>query len=55
MSGPKRSRRANEFIVRGYTVVESCRRQNRDALDYMHQAVSAWLHNVPAPSLVPSG
>ena len=54
ISGPTRSRRGEDFIARGYSVVESCRRQDRDALDYMHQAVSAWLHQVPAPSLVPS-
>ena len=54
ISGPTRSRRGDDFIAGGYSVVESCRRQGRDALDYMHQAVTAWLHQVPAPSLVPS-
>ena len=54
ISGPTRSRRGDDFIARGYSVVESCRRQGRDALDYMHQAVTAWLHKAPAPSLVPA-
>ena len=53
ISGPTRSRRGDDFIARGYSVVESCRRQGRDALDYMHHAVSAWLHGTAAPSLVP--
>ena len=55
ISGPSRSRRGEDFIARGFSVVESCRRQGRDALDYMVQAVTAWLHKAPAPSLVPSG
>ena len=53
ISGPTRSRRGDDFIARGYSVVESCRRQGRDTLDYMHHAVSAWLHGTAAPSLVP--
>ena len=55
ISGPTRSRRGDDFIARGYSVVESCRRQGRDALDYMYQAVSAWLHGTAAPSLLPQG
>ena len=53
ISGPTRSRRGDDFIARAYSVVESCRRQGRDALDFMMQAVTAWLHGAPAPSLVP--
>ena len=53
ISGPTRSRRGDDFIARGYSVVESCRRQGRDALGFMVQAVTAWLHDAPAPSLVP--
>ena len=54
ISGLTRSRRGADFIARGYSVLETCRRQGRDAFDYMHQAVAAWLHNVPAPSLLPA-
>ena len=54
ISGLTRSRRGADFIARGYSVLETCRRQGRDAFDYMHQAVTAWLHNVPAPSLLPA-
>jgi transposase len=53
ISGPTRSRRGDDFIARGYSVVETCRRQGRDALDYICQAVTAWLHDAPAPSLMP--
>ena len=55
ISGPTRSRRDDLFIVPGYSVIETCRRQGRDAFEYVQQAVAAWLHNVPAPSLVPAG
>ena len=55
ISGPSRSRRGEDFIARGFSVVESCRRQGRDALEYMLQAVTAWLHKADPPSLVPSG
>ena len=54
ISGPTRSRRGDLFIARGFSVIETCRRQGRDAFEYLQQAVSAWLHNVPAPSLVPA-
>lgn len=53
ISGPTRSRRGDEFIARGFSVYESCRRQGRDLIDYMHQAVLAWIDNTPHPSLVP--
>ena len=54
ISGPTRSRRGDLFIARGFSVIETCRRQGRDAFEYMQQALTAWLHNVPAPSLVPA-
>ena len=53
ISGPTRSRRGDLFIARGFSVIETCRRQGRDAFEYMQQAVTAWLHNVAAPSWVP--
>jgi len=52
--GPTRSRHGDLFIARGYSVIETCRRQGRDAFDYMQQALTAWLHNVATPSLVPA-
>jgi len=36
---------------RGMALIETCRRQGRDAFKYLQQAVTAWLHNVRAPSL----
>ena len=53
--GLARSRRGEEFIARGYTVVESCKRQGRDALAYLRQAMQAHFVGSAAPSLVPSG
>ena len=53
ISGPTRSRGGEEFIARGFSVVESCRRQGRDLIDYMHQAVIAWINKAPHPSLLP--
>ena len=54
ISGPTRSRRGDLFIAYGYSVIETCRRQGRDAFKYLQHALTAWLHNVPAPSLVPA-
>jgi hypothetical protein len=36
-------------------VVESCKRQGRDALAYLRQAMQAHFVGSAAPSLVPSG
>ena len=55
ISGVVRSRRGEEFIARGYTVVESCKRQGRDALAYLRQAMQAHFGRGLAPSLAPSG
>lgn len=59
ISGPTRSRRGEEFIAHGYTAFETCRRQGRDLLDYLHRAVVAWIDKAPHPSLLtacaPSG
>jgi transposase len=53
ISGPTRSRRGDEFIARGFSVQETCRRQGRDLWDFMHQAVTAWIDKTPAPSMMP--
>jgi len=55
ISGPTRSRRGEEFIARGFSVLESCRRQGRNMLDFLHQAITAWIDHTPGPSLVPTG
>jgi transposase len=54
ISGPTRSRRGDEFIARGFSAFETCRRQGRDLLDYLHHTVIAWIDKAPAPSLVPA-
>jgi transposase len=59
ISGPTRFKRGDEFIAQGFSVAESCRRQGRDLITYMHQAVIAWIDGSTHPSLVlnvaPSG
>ncbi len=49
-----RSRRGDDFLARGFSAMESCRRQGRNLLDYLHQTVIAWIDKAPAPSLVPA-
>jgi transposase len=53
ISGPTRSRRGDEFIARGFSAYETCRRQGIDLIDYMHRAVLAWIDKLPHPSLLP--
>jgi transposase len=53
ISGPTRSRRGDEFLGRGFSVYETCRRQGRDLWNYMHEAVVAWIDKTAAPSLLP--
>ena len=53
ISGPTRSRRGDEFIARGFSAHESCRRQGRDLIDYLHGAVTAWIDKTTPPSLLP--
>ena len=55
ISGPTRSRRGEEFIARGFTVLESCRRQGRNMLDFLHESITAWISQATGPSLVPTG
>lgn len=55
ISGPTRSRRGDEFIARGFSVMETCRRQGRDLLNFLHQSVVAWIDQTAPPSLVPTG
>jgi transposase len=52
ISGPTRSRRGDEFIARGFSVHETCRRQGLDLWAYLHRAVVAWIDKAPPPSLV---
>lgn len=54
ISGPTRSRRGANFVAWGFSVAETCRRQGRDLLDYMHQSVCAWIDKTDAPALLPS-
>ncbi|MEZ5652857.1 MAG: hypothetical protein R3E87_20160 [Burkholderiaceae bacterium] len=53
ISGPMRSRRGELFIARAHLVNETCRRQGRDALAFMHEAIIAWIDKTAPPSLLP--
>ena len=53
ISGPTRSRRGDEFIARGFSAHETCRRQGMDLWAYMQRAVVAWIDKLPHPSLLP--
>jgi transposase len=54
ISGPTRSRRGDEFIARGFSVHETCRRQGVEMWDYLHRAVLAWIDKAAHPSLAPA-
>jgi transposase len=54
ISGPTRSRRGDEFIARGFSAHETCRRQGLDLWAYLHRAVVAWIDKMPPPSLLPT-
>jgi len=53
ISGPTRSLRGDQFLSRGFSVHETCRRQGRDLWDFMHSAVHAFIANTAPPSLMP--
>jgi len=54
ISGPTRSRRGADFIARGFSVYETCRRQGRDLWGFMHEAVIDWIDKTNPPTLVPA-
>ena len=55
ISGPTRSLRGQQFIARGFSVMESCRRQGRDLRCWIEQCLRAWLGAGQVPSLLPAG
>jgi transposase len=54
ISGPTRSRRGDDFIARGFSVYETCRRQGRDLWNFLHDAVTYCIENATHPSLLPN-
>ena len=44
----------SRFVERLLTVIETCRRQGRDAFAWLSGAVRAHFNNQPAPSLLPA-
>ena len=53
ISGPTRSQRGDDFLARGFSVYETCRRQGRDLWNFMHESVVAWIGHSTPPSLIP--
>lgn len=51
-SGGTDSPQGSRFVERILTVVETCRRQGRNALDFLSAAIQAWRHKRAPPSLV---
>jgi transposase len=52
-SGGTDSERGSRFVERVLTVVETCRRQGRSALDYLESCIECWRRNRVPPSLLP--
>jgi transposase len=53
MSFGTQSERGNLFVERMMTVSATCRQQNRNVLDYVSDAIRAWLRGETPPSLLP--
>jgi transposase len=51
-SGGTDSQQGSRFVERILTVVETCRRQGKKALDYLSACIQAWRHNRAPPDLV---
>jgi transposase len=51
-SGGTDSPQGSRFVERILTVVETCRRQGKDVLDYLRACIEAWRHNRAPPNLV---
>jgi transposase len=49
-----RSHKGRLFCERIWTVVGTCRMNNLSIFDYLCQAVTAWAHGLPPPSLLPA-
>jgi len=45
----------SRFVERMLTTIESCRRQSRDLLDFLVEAVAAHRSGGTPPSLIPAG
>lgn len=53
-SGGTDSPQGSRFVERVLTVVETCRRQGRKALDYLEACIDTWRHDRAPPCLVPN-
>lgn len=53
-SGGTRTDHGDRFIERMLTTRETCRLQHRNLHDYLLEAITATLHGLPGPSLLPA-
>ena len=52
MTQGARSQRGRAFCERIWTVIATCALQKRSAYDWMQQAIGAYFHGQPIPSLL---
>jgi transposase len=52
ISGGSASVEGSQFVERVLTVAQTCRRQGKDLLDYLHACIESWRHGREAPSLL---
>ena len=52
--GPTLSQRGDQFIARGFSAFEACRRQGQDPVGYLHGAVVTRFDKTTSPSLLPA-
>ena len=50
-----RSERGRRWCERIWTAIATCAQQGRSVFEYLRQAITAYFHNQPVPSLLPSG
>lgn len=53
-SGGTDSPQGSRFVERVLTVVDTCRRQGKNVLDYLSACIETWRHEQMPPSLVPN-
>jgi transposase len=52
ISGGTASVEGSQFVERVLTVAQTCRRQGKNLLEYLHACIDAWRHGREAPSLL---
>ena len=50
-----RSERGRRWCERIWTAIATCAQQGRSVFEYLRQAITAYFHSQPTPSILPSG